>query len=97
MRFTCLISLSSGLVDQPYLGENDDDSIEEIRRYYKTSSNLPLHVPSIWDYPVEKGQIIKAYPYFADWALSEGKKYQDWYLDTEGNRNNKYIYAELIK
>jgi len=89
----------SGLIDQPYLGKYDDDSVVGIGRYYKTSSNLPwaLHVPSNWDYPVEKGQIIKAYPNFADWALSEGKKYPDWYLNEEGNRNTKYIYAELIK
>lgn len=76
------------------LNDADDDSDPALDRYYKTENNLPwaLHIPSEWDYPIEKNQIISAYRYFAEWAGSDGSSRVDWYVDEGDNRNYTYIY-----
>jgi hypothetical protein len=47
---------------------------------------------------IEKQDILTGYPKLADWAISEGKEYQNWYNASEGFRENKLlIYLEGVK
>ena len=82
------------LADTSLFGTEDDDSNPAQNKYYKTSNNLPwaIHIPSSFDYPIEKEQISNAYLKFADWATSGGTAFPDWYLPNSGYRNNSKIY-----
>lgn len=88
----------SNLVDQTIFGTFHDDSDPGQNRYYTTSSNLPwaINIPDVFDYPVEKQDIVGAYLKFADWAESEGLSNTDWYEDLSGNRDDSKIYTPTI-
>ncbi|MFA5642024.1 MAG: LruC domain-containing protein [Bacteroidales bacterium] len=51
-----------------------------------------LMFPNSFDYPIERASVIKAYPYFATWAISGGTNYPDWYSNKTGYRNPELIY-----
>ena len=78
-----------------YLGSGDDTSNPYFERYFKTQSNLPwaLHIPEQFEYPVETEEITKAFLKFADWAMSSGTQYADWYKNISGYRNSSFIYS----
>ncbi len=78
--------------NQKMFGTFDDNSKED--NYYKTKNNLPwaLNIPAEIPYSSEKTDFIKSYVYFAEWALSNGEKYQDWYENNEKYRNNDALY-----
>lgn len=40
-------------------------------------------VPDEWMWPYESTKIFKAYPHFEEWYKSDGKLYQDWYLNPD--------------
>ncbi|MCF8302640.1 MAG: LruC domain-containing protein [Bacteroidales bacterium] len=85
----------TALVDETYFGTSHDDSQPDEGRYYVTENNLPwaIEIPVKFDYPIEKADILQTYLKFADWALSNGQQYPDWYLDENGYRNEDNIYA----
>jgi LruC domain-containing protein len=60
--------------------------------YFKTSNNLPwaLLMHSEWQWPVERVDLIKAYPQFADFAQSGGQQRKLWY-QTE-NAQPDFVY-----
>ncbi|MHA4895129.1 LruC domain-containing protein [Pedobacter sp. PWIIR3] len=60
-----------------------DDSNVGTGRYYITSLNRPFALDFFgpFKYPVEKTAIFNAYNHFAEWALSGGTTYPDWYFD----------------
>ena len=76
------------------LGKGDDRSNSEAGSFYKTEKNLPwaLHVPVQWSYPVERAQIVQAYNHFAEWAISGGTRYVDWYLAQGGYVEEESLY-----
>ncbi|PKP29488.1 MAG: hypothetical protein CVU00_15385 [Bacteroidetes bacterium HGW-Bacteroidetes-17] len=82
------------LVDATLFKTMRDDSNAATGRYYKTTNNLPWAIKIIeqFDYPIEKAEILNAYPKFADWAESGGTIYNDWYKEIIGYRNENYIY-----
>lgn len=82
------------LADQTLFGSFDDDSNSGIGRYYVTPNNLPwaIDIPSSFDWPKEKVDISWAYLHFIEWAESLGIDYNQWYLSTQGYRNNSNIY-----
>lgn len=82
------------LADQTLFGTFDDDSNSGIGRYYVTPNNLPwaIDIPSSFDWPKEKVDISWAYLHFIEWAESLGIDYNQWYLSTQGYRNNSNIY-----
>jgi len=82
------------LADQSIFGTIDDDSDSGADRYYVTENNLPwaIVVPSSFDWPKEKVDISQAYLHFIEWAESMGDDYNDWYLSTQGYRNDDNIY-----
>jgi len=71
------------------LGTGDDDSDPAIGRYYKTTNNYPwgMELPSKFDYPAEKTDIVQSYLKFASWAQSGGNNFSDWYEDQSGYRD----------
>ena len=73
--------LPSNTVDIAWFGTQNDNSNPGSNRYYKTANNLPwgLHMPNMFDHPLERTSIIDAYPTFADWVNSGGDDYTDWY------------------
>jgi len=87
------------LVDTNLFGTLHDDSNPTTGRYYVTSSNLPwgINIYESFDYPIEKQEILGAYPKFVGWAESSGALYSDWYKDLPGYRNSSVIYQVPVK
>jgi LruC domain-containing protein len=84
------------LMDVSLFGADHDASNPSAGLYYVTENNLPwgLEVMSLFDYPIEKSQVISAYNHFGTWAESGGTSYADWYLNLPGYRNANDIFNE---
>lgn len=84
----------TSLMNTELFGTYDDDSDPASGRYFKSYNNLPwaINFPYQWDYPSEKSEIIDAYPYFKNWAESDGASFDDWYLNIENYKIETYIY-----
>ena len=84
----------TSLADLSLFNTEDDNSDFNAGRYYKNANNLPwaVHLPSQWDYPIEKNEISWAYINFAEWAESGGTSMQNWYENISENTNQIYIY-----
>ena len=82
------------LVNPVYFGTCEDNSNPIIGRYYKTYLYHPwaIETPEVFDYPIEKADIVGVYLHFAAWAESSGALYPDWYEDLPGYRNAALIY-----
>ncbi len=82
------------LADQSMFGMWDDASDAATGKYYVTANNLPwaIHIYEKFDWPIEKQEIVWAHLKFAEWAISGGVMYPNWYKDLPGYRNNSLIY-----
>jgi len=71
------------LFDEP--GDDVSDSGNDL--YYQTSKGLPwaMEIGSHWTHPQEYKDIGHAYPYFADWAETNGTINRGWYLKRYAN------------
>ena len=51
--------------------------------YLSNGKGLPwaLDIPSDWDYPIERLDILKVYPGILEWAVSGGASSADWYRE----------------
>jgi LruC domain-containing protein len=90
----------SDLANKKLFGTEKDNSSFEKGIYYKSANNLPfaIKVEGLVPHMIEKQDILTGYPKLADWAISEGKEYQNWYNASEGFRENKLlIYLEGVK
>jgi LruC domain-containing protein len=83
------------LVDTSLFGIYDDNTDPATGTYYKTTGNLPwaINIYESFDYPIEKQEILWAHLKFAEWAVSMGMLYQDWYKNNAGYRNASMIYT----
>lgn len=70
--------------------DNSDVSYPSFPQSFQNHNYLPwgFYLAESISYPVERASILQAFPNFADWALSDGWDYQDWYLSP----NLNYIY-----
>lgn len=86
----------TALVNSEFFGMWDDRSAPGQGSYYQTSGRLPwaIEIPVSFDYPIEKVDILVTYLKFAEWAMSSGTEFQDWYLDKSGYRNAENIYPK---
>lgn len=84
----------TSLVDQSKFRTYDDNSNPSIGVYYKTVNNLPwaINIYESFAYPIEKKDITSAHLKFAQWAISGGVQYPNWYQNLAGNRNDSNIY-----
>jgi LruC domain-containing protein len=82
----------TSLVNNELFGKYDDNS--NGAKYYRTNNNLPwgINILQGFDYTVEKISIEKAYTNFIKWAESSGTQNQDWFMNTNANRNPENIY-----
>lgn len=82
------------LANSLLLGSGEDDSQVGSQRYYQTEDNLPwaLNILESIPYPVEKTDIILAYPQFDNWAQSGGQQFRDWFVDQANNRVEQHLY-----
>lgn len=84
------------LVNRAFFGTQSDNSDPASGRYYRTKNNMPwgISFADHYDYPNEKTDIINAHLHFAEWAISGGTLYKDWYLNKTGYRNDAMIYKK---
>lgn len=82
------------LANSALLGTGEDDSQVGSQRYYQTEDNLPwaLNILESIPYPLEKTDIILAYPQFDNWAQSGGLQFRDWYVNQANNRVEQHLY-----
>ncbi len=61
--------------------DNSDVTNPSWPESFQNENNVPwaFIMPSSTAYPLEKVSILRAFPRFANWALSEGYQDQDWY------------------
>jgi LruC domain-containing protein len=73
--------------DLTLFNTQDDASDPVSDYYYRTAANLPwaFHIAESSLYPIEKIQIIQAFPEFYQWAESEGNQATDWYTFPDEN------------
>jgi LruC domain-containing protein len=64
-----------------------------------TVENLPwaINIYESFDYPIEKQDILWVHLKFAEWAMSGGVQFPDWYKNLQGYRNNSLIYQVPAK
>jgi LruC domain-containing protein len=86
----------TALANSAFFGTGSDDSNPATGRYYRTKNNMPwaISFADHYDYPVEKADIITAHLHFAEWAISSGTVFKDWYLNKTGYRNSTLIYQK---
>jgi len=84
----------TNLAGSQFFGTYDDASIPSQNKYYVTSNNLPwaLNVYGSIDYMKEKVDILEGFLKFAEWAMSGGTAFPDWYKNLSGYRENFKIY-----
>jgi LruC domain-containing protein len=81
------------------LVSGEDDSDPASGKYYVTDKNLPwaINIYERFDYPIEKQDILSVHLKFAEWAMSGGALFPDWYKNLTGYRNNSLIYQIPVK
>jgi LruC domain-containing protein len=88
----------SDLADKTLFGQNDDATDIAAGRYYVSKTGLPyaINIPiSNFEYPIENKDVTQTYLHFADWAISGGKTYIDWFSNTDKSyRNPLLIYTK---
>lgn len=84
-------------VTTSYFGTFDDASNASQGIYYKTANNLPwaielINGSSYFHNPLEKIEIIDAYPQFQSWATSSGTTNTTWYASPNPTKIFNYTY-----
>ncbi|MGC8865162.1 MAG: LruC domain-containing protein [Bacteroidales bacterium] len=84
----------TSLASTQFFGTFDDASNPGQNKYYLTANNLPwaLNIYESIDYMKEKVDILQGYLKFAQWAMSGGTAFPDWYKNLPGYRDNSNIY-----
>ncbi|MBK9291376.1 MAG: LruC domain-containing protein [Bacteroidetes bacterium] len=82
------------LADMSLFGQWEDDSNPATGRWYVTDKNHPwaINIYESFDYPIEKQDILGVHLKFAEWAMSGGVQFPDWYKNLPGYRNSSLIY-----
>ncbi|WP_256260888.1 LruC domain-containing protein [Shewanella sp. NIFS-20-20] len=63
------------------MGKSVDDSDPASGKYFKTANNLPwaLMLPETWAWPLERVDLLKAYPNFEEYTVSGGNSQILWF------------------
>lgn len=83
------------LADPALLGQYEDNSDPATGNYYVTVLNHPwaINIYESFDYPIEKQDVLSVHLKFAEWAVSNGILFPDWYKNLAGYRNQSLIYT----
>ena len=86
----------TSLLDPSFIQSGDDDSNENLNRYYVSENNVPfaINISHAFRYPREGRRIDRAYNHFVRWGESGGRNYPDWYTDASGYRNLSEIFTK---
>lgn len=84
----------TSLADPALLGTGDDDTNPAQGKFYLSPTNLnwAINLPESFVYPLERVNILDAYPNYKEWAESGGETKTDWFLDLPGNRVESKLY-----
>jgi LruC domain-containing protein len=79
----------TSLADPSLIGSGDDVSNVGNASYYKNDNNMPWAINILYDFtvPAEKSPINQGYTRFADWAISGGTTFENWYSDVDDYRD----------
>jgi LruC domain-containing protein len=82
------------LADVSLFGQWEDASNPAEGKFYITANNLlwAINIYESFAYPIEKQEILWAHLKFAEWAMSGGVQFPDWYKNLTGYRNSSLIY-----
>jgi LruC domain-containing protein len=82
------------LANTSLFGTGSDASTAGSGPWFQTKNGVPwvLSLPVMFDYPIEKSDLLTSHLVFSKWASSGGTKNQDWYLDKAGYRNWDKVY-----
>ena len=82
------------LFDTSLFGQYEDKSDPATGKYFVTVLNHPwaINIYERFDYPIEKQDILGVHLKFAEWAMSGGVQFPDWYKNLNGYRNESLIY-----
>ena len=72
----------TALADKSLFGTGDDATKAGTSTTYMDAQRRPwaLDLPVLWAYPLERTDLLQAYPNFATWATSNGANARDWYV-----------------
>lgn len=86
----------TSLADPNLIGSGDDASNVASATYYKNANNMPWGINILYDFtvPAEKSPINLGYTKFADWAISGGTTFDDWFSDVDDYRDYTYLIAD---
>jgi LruC domain-containing protein len=85
---------ANDLADGNVFGQWEDISDPATGRYFVTDNTLPwaINIYESFDYPIEKDDNLQVHLKFAEWAMSGGVLYPDWYKELNRYRNSSLIY-----
>lgn len=71
------------LAEPALFGTGDDRTVAGSSYTYMDAQRRPwaLDLPVSWAWPLERIDLLRPYPLFADWASSAGASARDWYLN----------------
>lgn len=85
----------TSLADMSKFGIGSDDSDPGQGRYYMTADNQPwgLHLPIVFEHPIEHEDITQVYLNFGVWAITGGQSYPTWYdANTPSNVDDSKLF-----
>jgi len=82
------------LVDITKFGTGIDLTSFSSNRYYVADQSYPwaLHIPVLFEYPIEQKSIDLVFYNFGKWVTSGGALFPAWYQNTAANANQSLIY-----
>lgn len=77
------------------LGSHDDHSSYPLSSFITANGmSWALELPVLWDHPVEKVDLVNAYPEFIDYVNSSGGQKKSWYLNPASDLKIILNYSE---
>jgi LruC domain-containing protein len=75
-----------------FFNRGDDASNAAQGDFFVNANGMPwaINVGTEWKYPLEYMDVIYAYPYFANFATTEGAEHADWYIESKAILKNTF-------
>ncbi|EIM74022.1 hypothetical protein A3SI_16727 [Nitritalea halalkaliphila LW7] len=84
------------LADPSLFGTASDNALYKEVRYTSKENGLPwvMFIPADVPFMREKNNITEGYLKMKEWAKSNGSKYQDWFIDKPGYRDESKLFKK---
>ncbi len=75
---------ASARFNTAFVGMADDESRPEDSKWFLNVNNMPwaIELPTLWNHPKERVDILDAYPEFPEFVESEGQQKTTWYTSS---------------